>query len=410
MINKIVPSNINKKKQNLLDFENFEGILTQKIDLNQISKGEKLVPSNTIGSAWSGINQKLCNIPLFYYGTQNGIIVRFSIEKLKQNTTIEEDAQNSLDLQSSNQQQIDGLQVIRQLRHEITRKQKFKIKNFIFQDNKQLNKYDHVLNIKAFQAFQQNQPCYQVGQVNNCVILSGKEQNQFQLKILDENLNLIQTLQNQIATQHFTRSSNNILIFRNTNSYEECSQILFGKIIDQKLKLLGKQIKFEVRTLFPTTILADGDFLFVGLYQKKVYVYSIRKRKLIKLINPNIDTYPKKIIYNNNLEMLVVISLEDQISFINLLSGEVIIQHTLKEIFKKQNIQFSEKFEIFLFNFVNDDVVLIGGSFNYLFFFEWKTGKILMQYVDSANFVGAIFYKNFIYLTHEKSGFISIIQ
>ncbi|KAL4509258.1 hypothetical protein ABPG72_018189 [Tetrahymena utriculariae] len=410
MIKKIVPNNHNKKKQNPLDFENFQCKLIKKIDLNEKTQGEKQVLSPYIGSAWSGINQRLDCIPLFYYGTQNGIIVKLSIEKQVLNKQMESDSQGKIDEEYKNEQQEDGLQIIKQLRHVISRQQQVKNDNLLFQQNNQIEEQDHVLNIKAFKVYSEKQPCYQVGQVNNCVILSGREKNIFQLKIFDENLNLLQTLKNQIATQHFTRSSNNILIFRNTISFEQSSQILFAKIVDQKLKFQKKQITFEDKTLFPTTILADGDFLFVGLYQKKVYVYTIKKRKLIKLINPKLDAYPKKIAYNNQLKVLVVISLEDQISFINLMSGEIIIQYKLKEIFQMENIQFLDQFEIFLFNFVKDDVVLIGGSFNYLFFFDWKTGKVLKKYLDFANFVGAIFYNNFIYLTHEKSSFISIIQ
>ncbi|EWS75430.1 hypothetical protein TTHERM_000107179 (macronuclear) [Tetrahymena thermophila SB210] len=410
MIKKIMPNNQNKKKYNGLDFENFQCKLFKKIDLNEKVQEEKQVQCPIIGSAWSGINQRLDSIPLFYYGTQNGIIVRLSMEKLAQNIEIESNQQSKEGQQSQNQTKKDGLQVIKQLRHVISRQQQIKDNNLFSQQDNQICEQDHILHIKAFQIYGDKQPCYQVGQVNNCVILSGREQYNFELKIFDENLNLLQTLQNQVSTQHFTRSFNNILIFRNTMSFEQSSQILFSKIIDQKLKLYKKQITFEDKTIFPTTILADGDFLFVGLYQKKVYVYSIKKRKLIKLINPKIDTYAKKIAYNNSLKIVVVISLEDQISFINLMSGEVIIQYKLKEIFQMQNIQFSDKFEIFLFCFVNDDVVLIGGSFNCLFFFDWKAGKVLKKYVDYANFVGAIFYNNFIYLTHEKSSFISIIQ
>jgi len=47
---------------------------------------------------------------------------------------------------------------------------------------------------------------------------------------------------------------------------------------------------------------------------------------------------------------------------------------------------------VYLFTFVDPEILVIGGSFNYLFFFEWRTQKLRHMYEGPDSFVGIFFH------------------
>ncbi|KAL4509257.1 hypothetical protein ABPG72_018188 [Tetrahymena utriculariae] len=379
-----------KSKKPQLNLEAFECKLLQKIDLNTEKYADNPTQDSVqktlnIGSAWSGINIRSDQKPIFFYGTENGFAVKLSIEKI----------------QSKKKQYENQNNVFKIFDYEIENKVQSESENQVCKiDDKKSN-----LNIQILKLYDSDYPCLQIGQFNNNnVAISTRQQGFYQLHILNQNFERIFLVENPFFAMQFAKSKNNIIIFKEKKS--QTSFLRFGKIENNKFKYYDRQIHLLDQV---TCLYVYEDFLFIGLYNKQVSVYSIKYRRIIKNIDPQTQLSIKRIIYVPQNKMIAVVSTSDELSFIDYITGKVIQQYRISDIFQQEKLDCSSSVQIFLFNFVNPEVVLIGGSFPYLFFFEWQSGKVLKKYKDQSQFVGSFIHNNLLYLTHEKVSHITIL-
>ncbi|KAL4479990.1 hypothetical protein ABPG74_020506 [Tetrahymena malaccensis] len=131
----------------------------------------------------------------------------------------------------------------------------------------------------------------------------------------------------------------------------------------------------------------------------KIFDYDIEKKQQNEIENQVVKVDQKK----------TVVSTSDELSFIDYITGKVVQLYRISNIFQQEQLNCSSSVQIFLFNFVSPEVVLIGGSFPYLLFFEWQSGKVIKKYNDQSQFVGSFIHNNLLYLTHEKVSDITIL-
>ncbi|KAL4507466.1 hypothetical protein ABPG73_012154 [Tetrahymena malaccensis] len=377
----------NKKPQ--LNLETFQCKLLQKVELNQEKQENKSNQDSdqalNIGSAWSGINIRSDQKPIYFYGTEHGFAVKLSIEE-KQSTKKQYEIQNN---------------VFKIFDYDIEKKQQNEIENQVVKvDQKKSN-----LNVQILKLYESNYPCLQIGQFNNNnVAVSTRYQGFYQLHILNQSLERIFLIENPFAAIQFAKSKNNVIIFKEKNS--QTSFLHFAKIENNKFKYYGRQIHLQDQV---TCLYVYEDYLFIGKNNKQLSVYSIKYRKIIKNINPETQFNIKRIVYIPKHKLIAVVSTSDELSFIDYITGKVVQLYRISNIFQQEQLNCSSSVQIFLFNFVSPEVVLIGGSFPYLLFFEWQSGKVIKKYNDQSQFVGSFIHNNLLYLTHEKVSDITIL-
>lgn len=122
--------------------------------------------------------------------------------------------------------------------------------------------------------------------------------------------------------------------------------------------------------------------------------------------------YPKRLAAIQNSSIIAVISLKDYITIVHTISAAILQSFHLEQLFLSAKLDYEENYEIFVFSFVNSKICIVGGNFGHLFFFEWKTLKIVKIHYDPMNFVGIFFHtsRNEIYLTHEREPVISVLH